>query len=52
MTFVNDGYEEAASLLDEIVTSSSSGDSPSQDELVAQAKQTVTTLAMIRSAAH
>ncbi|KAI9452971.1 CHAT domain-containing protein [Lactarius psammicola] len=50
MTFVNDDYEEAASLLDEIVTSSPSGDS--QDKLVAQARQIVTALAMVRSGAH
>ncbi len=50
MTFVNGDYEEAASILDEIITFSSPGDS--QGEFVASAQQLVTTLAMIRSHLH
>ncbi len=46
-TLVNDDYEEATSILDEIITSSSPGDS--QDEFVADARQAVTGLALIRS---
>src|SRR6266702_2493776 len=49
-TLVNDDYEEAASVLDEIITSSSPGDS--EDEFVAQAQRFVTALAMTRSKAH
>ena len=44
MTFVNDDYEEAASILDEIITSSSPGDS--QDKFVARVQSLVTGLAM------
>ncbi|KAI9432880.1 CHAT domain-containing protein [Lactarius psammicola] len=47
MTYVNDDYEEAASIFDEIITSSSAGDS--QGEFVAYIQDTVTTLAMLRS---
>ncbi|KAI9457827.1 CHAT domain-containing protein [Lactarius psammicola] len=50
MTFENDDYEEAADVLDEIINSSSTGDS--QDEFVAKAQWIVTTLAMIRSSVH
>jgi len=50
MTFVNDDYEEAASVLDEILTSSSPRDS--QDEFIAGVQRIVTTLAMIRSNTH
>src|SRR6266702_163853 len=50
LTFVHDDYEEAASVLDEITTSSSPGDS--RDKFVAEAQRMVTTLAMIRSTAH
>jgi hypothetical protein len=46
-TFVNDDYEEAASILDEFITSSSPGDT-----LVALAQQLVTFLAMLRSSSH
>ncbi|KAI9441131.1 CHAT domain-containing protein [Lactarius psammicola] len=50
MTLVNDDYEEAASVYDEIITSSSAGDS--QDGFVAIAQQAVTLLAMLRSVVH
>src|SRR6266702_800621 len=50
MTFVNDDYEEAASVFDEIITSSSAGDS--QDKFVAIVQQLVTALAVVRSVAH
>jgi hypothetical protein len=46
-TFVNDDHEEAASVLDEIITSSSPGDS--QDKFVAMAHEFATRQAMIRS---
>ncbi|KAI9452960.1 CHAT domain-containing protein [Lactarius psammicola] len=47
MTFVNDDYEEAASVLDELIASSSPGDS--QDKFVAIAHEFATRQAMIRS---
>ncbi|KAI9438875.1 CHAT domain-containing protein [Lactarius psammicola] len=50
MTFVNDDYEEAASIFDEIITSSSAGDS--QDKYVAIFQQIVTGLAAFRSTMH
>ncbi|KAH9024168.1 hypothetical protein EDB85DRAFT_1894473 [Lactarius pseudohatsudake] len=51
MTLVNDDYEEFASTLDEIITSSPPGDS--QDEgIVTQAQELVTAVAMFRSSAH
>ncbi|KAH9000388.1 hypothetical protein EDB92DRAFT_1831008, partial [Lactarius akahatsu] len=50
MTFVNADYEEAASVFDKILTSSSSEDN--EDKFVARTKQLVTGLAMIRSKAH
>ncbi|KAI9458193.1 CHAT domain-containing protein [Lactarius psammicola] len=50
MTFVNDDYEEAASVFDEILTSSSPGDS--EDKFVARTQQLVTGLALIRSKTH
>ncbi|KAH9014131.1 CHAT domain-containing protein, partial [Lactarius deliciosus] len=50
MTFVNADYEEAVSVFDEILTSSSPEDS--EDKFVARTKQLVTGLAMIRSKAH
>jgi len=50
ITFVNDDYDEAASILDEIITSSSPGDG--QDKFVATARALVTGLAMIRSVTH
>jgi hypothetical protein len=46
-TFANDDYEEAASVLDEFITSSSPGDT-----LVAVARQLVTFHAMLRSSSH
>ncbi|KAH9013399.1 hypothetical protein EDB84DRAFT_1444273 [Lactarius hengduanensis] len=46
LTFVNDDYEEAVSILDELIASSSAGD----DKLVTQFQKLVTMLAMIRSA--
>jgi hypothetical protein len=46
-TFVNDDYEEAASILDEFIISSSPGDT-----LVALAQQLVTFLAMLRSSLY
>ncbi len=50
MTFVNDDYEEAASMMDKIITSSSPGDS--QDKFVARVQRIVTGLAMVRSKTH
>ncbi|KAI9433438.1 CHAT domain-containing protein [Lactarius psammicola] len=50
MTFVNDDYEEAASIFDEIITSSSAGEG--QGESVANIQETVTILATIRSTVH
>ncbi len=50
LTFVNNDYEEAASVLDEIIASSSPADS--QDEFVAAAQRSVTRLALIRSTVH
>jgi hypothetical protein len=47
MTFVDDDYEEAASILDEIITSS-----PPGDLFVAMAQQAVTALALMRSSSH
>ncbi|KAI9449759.1 CHAT domain-containing protein [Lactarius psammicola] len=47
-TFVNGDYEETASILDEIIISSSAGDS--QGETVADIQKLVTMLALIRSA--
>ncbi len=47
---MNDDYEEAPSILDEIITPSSPGDS--QDEFVARIQEIVTTLAMMRSTSH
>ncbi|KAH9009094.1 CHAT domain-containing protein [Lactarius deliciosus] len=50
-TLANDDYEEFASILDEIITSSPHGDS--QDEcIVTQAQELVTAVAMFRSSAH
>ena len=46
-TFVNDDYEEAVSMLDEIIASSSLGDT-----CVAPAQQLVTMLAVLRSSSH
>ncbi|KAI9452589.1 hypothetical protein BJY52DRAFT_1418618, partial [Lactarius psammicola] len=50
MTYVNDDYEEAASIFDEIIVSSSTGDR--QDKFVALSQQVVTLLAMARSIAR
>jgi hypothetical protein len=50
MTSVNDDHEEAASVLDEIISSSPSGDS--QDNFVAMAHEFATRQAMIRSMAQ
>ncbi|KAI9430363.1 hypothetical protein BJY52DRAFT_1219327 [Lactarius psammicola] len=50
MTFVNDDYEEAASIFDEIITSISTRDG--QGESVALFQETVTSLAMLRSIAR
>ncbi|KAH9020888.1 CHAT domain-containing protein [Lactarius hengduanensis] len=50
MTFVNVDYEEAASMMDEIIASSSPGDS--RDEFVARVQRFVTGLAFIRSKTH
>ncbi|KAI9451568.1 hypothetical protein BJY52DRAFT_97396 [Lactarius psammicola] len=50
MTFVNEDYEEAASMMDEIITSSPLGDS--QDKFVARVQRMVTGLAMVRSKTH
>jgi hypothetical protein len=46
-TSVNDDYEEAASILDEFVTSS-----PPEDTYVALARHLVTVLALLRSTSH
>jgi hypothetical protein len=46
-TFVNDDYEEAASILDEFITSGSP-----EDTHVALAQQLVTVLALLRSSSH
>ncbi|KAF8265317.1 CHAT domain-containing protein [Lactarius quietus] len=50
MTFVDDDYEEAASALDEIITSRSPGDS--QNELTLAVQQVVTQMAVSRSTAY
>ncbi|KAI9454283.1 CHAT domain-containing protein [Lactarius psammicola] len=50
MTYVNDDYEEAAEIFDEIITSSSAGDD--QGESVVLIQETVTSLAMLRSSAR
>ncbi len=50
MTFVNDDYEEAASILDKIIISSPPGDSQDGDAIKAQIL--VTALAMVRSKSH
>ncbi|KAI9452974.1 hypothetical protein BJY52DRAFT_873987 [Lactarius psammicola] len=50
MTYVNDDYEEAVSIMDEIITSTPPGDS--QDGFAALAQELVVALAMIRSTAH
>src|SRR6266404_1704185 len=50
MTFMNDDYEEAASILDELITSNSPGDS--RDGLVAEVQRMVTGLSVIRSKTH
>ncbi|KAI9435659.1 CHAT domain-containing protein [Lactarius psammicola] len=50
ITCVNDDYEEAASIFDEIIASSSPGDG--QDELMAIIKKFVKRLAKIRSSMH
>ncbi|KAH8995801.1 CHAT domain-containing protein [Lactarius hatsudake] len=50
MTFLNDDYEEAASVFDWIIISSCRRES--QDKFVATARQMVTRLAMIRSMTH
>ena len=47
MTHVNDDYEEASSVLDEVITSCSP-----RDNFVAQAQQLITGLAMFRSGSH
>ncbi|KAH9014692.1 CHAT domain-containing protein [Lactarius pseudohatsudake] len=47
-TFVNNDYEEAVSILNEFIASSSAGD----DEVVTEIQTMVTRLAMIRSMAH
>jgi CHAT domain-containing protein len=49
MTLVNEDYEDAASALDEFITSSSPGDS---EDDVAQAQESVTYLATTRSMTH
>ncbi|KAI9441951.1 hypothetical protein BJY52DRAFT_1377631 [Lactarius psammicola] len=50
ITFANHDYEEAASILDGIITSSSPGDS--QNKIVAEAQLFVGALAMTRSVTH
>ncbi|KAF8260782.1 hypothetical protein EI94DRAFT_1789794 [Lactarius quietus] len=50
MTFVNDDYEEAASILDETITSRSPGDG--QDEFVGGLEHLVTGIAVLRSGMH
>ncbi|KAH8978738.1 CHAT domain-containing protein [Lactarius hatsudake] len=50
MTHVNDDYEEAASIIDELIASSSPGDL--QDERVAIVQEFVAALAMLRSMIH
>ncbi|KAI9452592.1 hypothetical protein BJY52DRAFT_1402869 [Lactarius psammicola] len=50
-TLVNDDYEEAVSILDEIISSRSPGDSQDKD-LAAKAQVLVTVLAIFRSSAH
>jgi CHAT domain-containing protein/tetratricopeptide (TPR) repeat protein len=50
MTFVNDDYEEAVSVFDEVVASSSPVDN--QDEFIARTQQLATGLAMLRSITH
>ena len=49
-TFVNDDYDEAASILDEIVASRSPGEG--QDEFVTIVHRVVTGLALLRSKTH
>ncbi|KAH9170782.1 CHAT domain-containing protein [Lactarius sanguifluus] len=51
-TFVNDDYEEAASALDEIIASTSTGVSHWQDEFLLTTRCLAKTLALIRSIAH
>ena len=50
MTNVNDDYEEAASILDEVITSNSPEDS--QEEFIARAQGLATALALVRSDVH
>ncbi|KAH9057680.1 CHAT domain-containing protein [Lactarius vividus] len=50
MTNVNDDYEKAASIVDELIASSSPGDL--QDERVAKVQEFVAALAMFRSMIH
>ncbi|KAH9165773.1 CHAT domain-containing protein [Lactarius sanguifluus] len=50
MTLVNDDYEEAASIVDEFIASSSPGDI--QDELVAKVREFVAALAVLRPMLH
>ncbi|KAI9433869.1 hypothetical protein H4582DRAFT_2081560 [Lactarius indigo] len=49
MTFVNDDYEEAASMMDEIISSSPRDN---QDEFIARVQRFVTGLAVVRSKTH
>jgi len=49
MTFVNDDYEEAASILDEIITSSSPGD---KFLTTIKVQEILTSMAIFRSTAH
>ena len=50
MTFANDDYEEAASMMDDIVASSPPGDS--QGDFVARVHRFVTGLSVVRSKTH
>ncbi|KAI9441130.1 CHAT domain-containing protein [Lactarius psammicola] len=50
LTFTNDDYDEAASIFDELITSSSPGDS--RDEFVTIAQKQVAMLALLRSIVH
>ena len=54
MTYVNDDYEEAASILDEIIADTSLGDPQDKFLAIAQGRATglVTTLAMMRSESY
>ncbi|KAH9032345.1 CHAT domain-containing protein [Lactarius deliciosus] len=52
MTFVNDDYEEAVSVLDEFIASSSAGDSRVEDAALNAARKVVPMLATIRSMVH